>query len=530
MFIYIATAGGHLDPWDGIESFLVTESMVLKHTAKLDPTVPTIEKLNFYVRYSIYSNKVLQTGKYYDEKTMPLEPVYTVRSLLISAVAVPFYFFALLTSLSPLVVVSLLVNPLLIALTTTVIFCFSVELFQSTRISFILSLIFGLCSFVWPYQNSLWTQPLQGLLLITSVYFIYRSHHSTSSFLCYYLSPIIENQGQIMFAGLGGLFIALSVLAHPTSVILVPGIIIYVIFSLKRNFKALLVFFIATSVVLIFVGVVNYLRFGSFIEFGYGFYGSIAIHDGWKGLIGLIASPGAGLFLYFPASILLPLAAKYMYHDKFNYNSRLLFFLFIYVILVNLIDAGTLSFNYEPFSWWGLGWGPRYLVSILPFVTIMLGYVLLQLKKKKVLLKFTFVILSVIGVYINLIGTLVSWQYDAFYLNQKEKLFGNAWDTIIWNASYSPIVLHTKMLLTNYLSQVDLHKFSISIWPWVADGLTPCSYDTYIFCKFGIIPVVGLIIIIVTIFTLINNDISLIKGLKIELVDSKRRVFKNRQS
>src|ERR1041384_6194000 len=123
--INIITAGGHLDPWDGIESFLVTESMLLKNTAKIDPGVPSVEKLHFNVRYSVYSNTVLQTKKFVDQNTMPLKPVYTVRSLLISAIAVPIYYAALVLSISPLVTVALSVNSLLISLTCVVVFCFS---------------------------------------------------------------------------------------------------------------------------------------------------------------------------------------------------------------------------------------------------------------------------------------------------------------------------------------------------------------------------------------------------------------------
>ena len=36
LLINIVLAGGHLDSWDGIEAFLITESMVLKNTVKLE--------------------------------------------------------------------------------------------------------------------------------------------------------------------------------------------------------------------------------------------------------------------------------------------------------------------------------------------------------------------------------------------------------------------------------------------------------------------------------------------------------------
>jgi len=80
------------------------------------------------------------------------------------------------------------------------------------------------------------------------------------------------------------------------------------------------------------MGVVNYFRFGSFTEFGYGYFGSLATHDGWNSLIRLITSPGAGLLFYFPIAILLPLEAWYMYKQH-----KALFLLSAYIIIFALV-------------------------------------------------------------------------------------------------------------------------------------------------------------------------------------------------
>ncbi len=44
--INIASSGGHFDYWDGVEAYLVNESMVIKHSAMLYPDVPGVEKLH----------------------------------------------------------------------------------------------------------------------------------------------------------------------------------------------------------------------------------------------------------------------------------------------------------------------------------------------------------------------------------------------------------------------------------------------------------------------------------------------------
>src|SRR5215213_9489207 len=198
--INVLASGGHIDVWDGVESFLTTESMALKHTAKVDPTVPSVESLYYNIPYAVAYYKYTAEGKPYDINT-PIEPFYTIRSLLISAVALPFYELALVLSASPYVLVSMLTNSFIIALTSLVIFCFAIELYRSAKIGFALSLMFNVCSFVLPYVTSLWTQPLQGLTMVASLFFIYKSLHHNRFFVCSYLGdpkmPKKDAGGQI---------------------------------------------------------------------------------------------------------------------------------------------------------------------------------------------------------------------------------------------------------------------------------------------------------------------------------------------
>ena len=149
----------------------------------------------------------------------------------------------------------------------------------------------------------------------------------------------ILNRG-FYFAGVGGLLLGLSVFAHPTSLVILPGFLVYSFVEMRRKNMGNFFFLVAVLlVVLFFAGVVNYVRFNSFTEFGYGYYGSLAAHNGWTGLVGLLVSPGGSLFLYFPISLLLPWAAKGMVDQK---KKRLLY-LFVFIIVINWLDVGTLS-------------------------------------------------------------------------------------------------------------------------------------------------------------------------------------------
>ena len=156
-------------------------------------------------------------------------------------------------------------------------------MYGSRKIGFLLGLIYGVCSFVWPYNTSLWPQPLQALTLIASAFFIYKSYaiHHQLSFICHYTRPDNKKDSGssrgIYYAGLGGLFLGLSILAQPTSLVLIPGFIAFSIFSMRHHKKALVSFLIALVITSFFVGLLNYVRFGSFTSFGYGYYSSLPL-------------------------------------------------------------------------------------------------------------------------------------------------------------------------------------------------------------------------------------------------------------
>ena len=149
LLINLASAGGHFDPLDGVQIFLLAESMTLKHSIKLysypNSDLPSMKKL-FYTLREPYN--------FHDPFAPTDKPTYSMRSHLLAAIAVPFYYAALIFSESPITVVALFVNSMIISLTSVVVFCFSLEVYRSKKISFALSLIFGVCSFILPYNSS----------------------------------------------------------------------------------------------------------------------------------------------------------------------------------------------------------------------------------------------------------------------------------------------------------------------------------------------------------------------------------------
>jgi hypothetical protein len=500
LLINVISSGGHFDITDGVEYFLSTESMVLKHSAKVYPDSPSITAGNIL---SFNVNKSIAGYWYLAHQTpLPLNkiiPIYEAHCCLLSAIAVPFYYASIIFSVPPILVVGLLVNSLILTLTSVVIFCFSLELYKSKRVAFALSLIFGVCSFAWPYNTTLHPQPLSALLLIASAYFIYISQRERKLENNYQI-----NKGRIYFAGLGGLFLAFSIYSHPPNILVIPGVLIYAIYLMKHYKQNLGIFLISFSIIILLAGGINYWRFGSFTNFGYGTQvENFSTNNGWEGLVGLIVSPGAGLIFFFPIVILFPIAFKYIYKQN-----KPLFFLAIYVMIVSFLYFGTFGYTAQ---WEGQSWGPRYLMAALPFATIVFG-TLLQRLNGRLFLKLAIILLCVAGFYVNLLGKLVWDYFGARYgwtverLNNydssvKPPVFTSV-DIMTWMPTHSIISLDMKVLTSNFVTNETLN----TIEGWGTNTLINCPYDLYVYCKIGVGPIMLILTVSAVLATVIIMD------------------------
>jgi hypothetical protein len=490
LLINIVSSGGHLDWRDGVETFVVTESMILKNTAMFHPDVPSVKKLyaeTWIGKYDLFS-----------------APTFTPRSLLLSALAVPFYYVATaMLIVSPIPTVALLVNSLVLSLISLVIFLFSMELYSSKKLALTLALIFNVCSFVWPYNTSLYPQPLQALLLIAPAYLVYKSAHINPMFICCYSdqravdgSNRYAERKVLLYRAMAGLLLGLSIFAHPSSLIAMPGFLAYSVQSVWRRKRRLVYFLIPLAAILILVASVNYIRFGAFSEFGYYSQGSVNAHTGWEGLIGLWISPGFGMLIYFPPVILLPVALKKLTRTD---EKRRLSLLVIYMIGSYWLFVGTLSYD-EPMSWSGaIAWGPRYLIPLLPFIVVSLGSLFSHSRRRSLyVLKLSVIIaLCLSGFVVNLIGKLIWVSYVALYMWQElllQSLGVKYLSEVAWNLNYSLPNLHLKVLTDgDFIPQIQPIDYLGTDYHFVTYGLAPCEYDLYLYCRFGIIPPVVLL-------------------------------------
>ena len=101
-------------------------------------------------------------------------------------------------------------------------------------------------------------------------------------------------------------------------------------------------------------GLANWYRFGSPLREGHGQDPAAALDPGSMGIFGLLASPGKGLAFYAPVALLGAVRCR---------DWRLWTPLAASVVLHGLMHDWT----------GGTGWGPRFLVPILPIVLLPLG-------------------------------------------------------------------------------------------------------------------------------------------------------------
>jgi hypothetical protein len=134
----------------------------------------------------------------------------------------------------------------------------------------------------------------------------------------------------------------------------------------------------------------NQIRFGSLFVFAYGpndHYDTPLLH----GLNGLLISPGAGLFVYNPLTILGVIGvALIIFGPKVEQDRAL------GLLVLSLIIPRTLFFA-KWHSWWGGStWGPRFLLPVVALLSLMIVPVL-RCSTTAITRTATYVALAVLG-------------------------------------------------------------------------------------------------------------------------------------
>lgn len=245
------------------------------------------------------------------------------------------------------------------------------------RISFIVSVIVGLGSLVWPYSGTFFSEPLATLLTLASFYYLLLASSVPEAAL--------TNDKRKKYL-LSGAFLGLACTAHITAVLFIPFFAYYCFrndFAPDGSFieRALRVgfFSLGVFVFLFLLGIYNYARFENFFETGRSI-SPIAVDSfgygefvwPWKGLFGLLFGAGKGILFFCPAAVLGILVWR-RFHREFPRMSLVLLACALF----------TLLFMASRSDWHGgFCLGPRYLLMVLPFVIIPVALWLKQIYEK----------------------------------------------------------------------------------------------------------------------------------------------------
>ena len=143
---------------------------------------------------------------------------------------------------------------------------------------------------------------------------------------------------------------------------------------------------------------INYIRFGpptsiQVVDSINGVASGTNSNPILMNIFGLFFSPGVGLFVFSP--ILMGLfVGFYDFYKKYKSDC---------ILLVGFIFMFAYTFASVEF-WHGLnGWGPRYLLPLIPFLLIPIAF---SLEKRGIVFKLLLIVLGGMGFFINLVYLL----------------------------------------------------------------------------------------------------------------------------
>lgn len=319
------------------------------------------------------------------------------------------------------------------------------------RTSIILALLLGFTTPVWAYsQTSLNSVPETFFILLGFFYF--RKFQKTD-YLSHYLI-------------LSGISIGFAFLVRPDAALIIIPLILFLFYLLKNQnnkIKKFLAFLIPIFLSYGIFHMVNYIRTGITPLSGISSNVSTLVSDGghpapvYEGIIGLLLSPGIGLFIFAPIlfTVFLSFPNFYVKHKKEC------------ILLLSFIAFFLISYGRED-PWHGLiGWAARYLFPVIPFLLLPLGTIIEKRNSRFLIL--IFIILGGLGLLFNIIYIIQDVSWFVWSVPGGTGLFGIATAEV-------PLYIHLATIWTFEYSQLT-HSF--------IEAFTNLQHDIYLLHLMG---------------------------------------------
>ncbi len=239
-----------------------------------------------------------------------------------------------------------LLNPLLTVCTAIAVFrlCRSMDCGPAAALP--VTVAYSLGTLAWVYAGVDGTEPLQALCLALALLLLVK----------------YRSEGNARWLPGSGFALVFAIVTKPANAVLIPAFGMYVILicragrrSLRAAAPLLLRFAYPVALCLLFLAWLNWIRFGSIWETGYepqAFTNRL-----WAGVYGLVFSFNKGIVSYTPLVLLVPVGLALMARQRAE------------AALIALASLSYVCLFAKFYNWGaGWGWGPRYLVPILPLL------------------------------------------------------------------------------------------------------------------------------------------------------------------
>lgn len=219
------------------------------------------------------------------------------------------------------------------------------------RVSLGCALLAGLATMTWVYAQSLFADSTVGLCWQLSLWALL----------------VYRDEGRRRWLVLAGWAAGYAVLCKVAALLALPVLLVYAGWRMQQRghgWRAagwLLAPLLVIGALLLGY---NHLRYSAALQFGYdqGRDGQFGFNTPWlEGLLGLLVSPGKGLFIYNPI-LLLALGGFWSFARKWRAEAGLILGLSLTLLLVHA-------------RWWAWhgdwSWGPRFLAGLTPLLALL---------------------------------------------------------------------------------------------------------------------------------------------------------------
>ena len=318
---------------------------------------------------------------------------------------------------------TLLFNPLITALTGTLVFLYLRRLAFDRATAITAALAFGLTTLAQPYTKTFFREPLTVFLIFACAFCL----------LCLREAIRDNDRGKriwfllALITGLSGMLTKEAAVFGVPTVLLILLPLVMARLRAPRDWAILFgISFVALAIIL---GALS--LFGSYMGIGrFDFFGRLAqmwanLALAQQGIVGFLFSPGKSIFVYSPI-LLFAFAAPFITDRHRRWDVSWQFILvFVFVVIYSFVRGA---------EWFGgRNWGPRYMLPLTPFLVVSAAPLIqIALHNKQWFAKVALIILLIAGFAVQIGGTAVNLgDYDELV---GAIVPGGPWTIAIWDS------------------------------------------------------------------------------------------------